>query len=126
MAKGFLGKHTLDAGLGQFVNQILPWVCFNRGVCYSKVDAYGTSQECPDCGAMVRKDLSARAHQCGECGSVKPRDIAAAQVINAGGQSGVKNVCGWDLSGTGLAQSRQDRVKQKLFGVNQGSPRCTA
>ena len=24
MAKGLLGKHTLDAGLGQFVNQVLP------------------------------------------------------------------------------------------------------
>ncbi|MEO0376616.1 MAG: transposase, partial [Cyanobacteria bacterium P01_A01_bin.17] len=32
MAKGFLGKHMLDAGLGQFVNQVLPWVCFKRGV----------------------------------------------------------------------------------------------
>jgi putative transposase len=29
LAKGMLGKHTLDAGLGQFVNQVLPWVCFN-------------------------------------------------------------------------------------------------
>ena len=37
MAKGFLGKHTLDAGLGQFVNQILPWVCFKRDVYYGKV-----------------------------------------------------------------------------------------
>ncbi|NMG60836.1 transposase, partial [Geitlerinema sp. P-1104] len=58
MAKGMLGKHTLDAGLGQFTNQILPWVCWKRDVFYGKVDARGTSQECPDCGAEVRKDLS--------------------------------------------------------------------
>ncbi len=32
MAKGMLGKHTLDAWLGQFTNQILPWVCFKRVV----------------------------------------------------------------------------------------------
>ena len=117
MAKGFLGKHTLDAGLGQFVNQVLPWVCFKRGVFYGKVDAKGTSQECPDCGATVRKDLSVRVHQCSECGSTKPRDIAAAQVINARGQSGVQNVCGWDLSGDGVTHARQDRVKQKVLAV---------
>lgn len=36
MAKGMLGKHTLDAGLGQFVNQILPWVCWKRDVYYGE------------------------------------------------------------------------------------------
>ena len=117
MAKGFVGKHTLDAGLGQFVNQVLPWVCSKRGVYYGKVDAYGTSQECPDCGAKVKKDLSVRVSHCHECGSIKPRDIAAAQVINARGQSGIQTVCGWDLSGAELAQSRQDRVKQKTCRV---------
>ena len=126
MAKGFMGKHTLDAGLGQFVNQVLPWVCFKRGVFFGKVDAYGTSQECPDCGAKVKKDLSVRVHQCGECGSLKPRDIAAAQVINARGQWVNENVCGWDLSGCEATHARQDRVKQKIFGVSQGSPRCSA
>jgi putative transposase len=75
MAKGMLGKHTLDAGLGQFANQILPWVCLKRDVYYGKVDAYGTSQECPDCGASVKKDLSVRMSQCLACGSTKPRDI---------------------------------------------------
>ena len=126
MAKGFLGKHTLDAGLGQFVNQVLPWVCFKRGVYYGKVDAYGTSQECPDCGAKVKKDLSVRLSHCHECGSIKPRDIAAAQVINARGQLGVQIVCGWDLPGAEPAQSRQDRVKQKISGVSHRSLRCTA
>lgn len=117
MAKGFLGKHALDASLGQFVNQVLPWVCFKRGVFYGKVDAKGTSQECPDCGAAVRKNLSVRVHHCSECGSTKPRDIAAAQVINARGQSGYENVCGWDLSGYEVTRARQDRVKQKTLAV---------
>ncbi len=126
MAKGFLGKHTLDAGLGQFVNQILPWVCFKRGVYYGKVDAYGTSQECPDCGAKVKKDLSVRVSHCHECGSIKPRDIAAAQVINARGQSGAENVCGVEVAGAAAALSSQLAMRQKLFGVSQGSPRCTA
>ena len=118
MAKGFLGKHTLDAGLGQFLNQVLPWVCFKRGVYYSKVDASGTSQECPDCGAVVKKDLSVRVHQCTHCGSVKPRDIASGQVICARGLSGAEIASGWDLSGIEpTTQSRQDRVKEEAKGL---------
>ena len=121
MAKGFLGKHTLDAGLGQFLNQVLPWVCFKRGVYYAKVDASGTSQECPDCGAVVKKDLSVRTHQCANCGSVKPRDIASGQVICARGLSGIEIAFGWDLSGTGLTiQSRQDRVKEEARVLSVG------
>ena len=116
MAKGFLGKHTLDAGLGQFLNQVLPWVCWKRGVYYAKVDPNGTSQTCPDCGAKVRKDLSTRVHECHECGSVKPRDVASGEVIKARGLSGIENVCGWELSG---AMPRQDRVKQKCLEVTQ-------
>jgi putative transposase len=116
MAKGMLGKHTLDAGLGQFLNQVLPWVCWKRGVYYAKVDPNGTSQTCPDCGARVKKDLSTRVHECHECGSVKPRDVASGEVIKARGLSGIENVCGWELSGV---MPRQDRVKQKCLEVTQ-------
>ena len=139
MAKGMLGKHTLDAGLGQFVNQILPWVCWKRDVFYGKVDARGTSQECPDCGVevthsppfnggacgvtripRVRKDLSVRIHQCPTCGSTKPRDIAAAQVISARGQRVVENACGVEAAGAGATQSSWLAVKQEIFGATQG------
>jgi putative transposase len=104
MAKGMLGKHTLDAGLGQFTNQILPWVCFKRDVFYGKVDARGAAQECPECGAEVRKDLSTRIHHCRNCGSIKPRDVAAAQVISARGQRGIENACGVDAAGAEVTQ----------------------
>jgi putative transposase len=120
MAKGMLGKHTLDAGLGQFTNQILPWVCFKRDVFYSKVDARGTSQECPDCGAEVKKDLSTRIHHCHNCGSIKPRDVAAAQVIAARGQRVVQIACGADAAGAGVTQSSWQAVKQEIFGATQG------
>ena len=119
MAKGMLGKHTLDAGLGQFLNQVLPWVCWKRGVYYAKVDPNGTSQTCPDCGARVKKDLSTRVHECHECGSVKPRDVASGEVIKARGLSGIENVCGWDLSGSLQTATRQDRVKQKCLEATQ-------
>ncbi len=115
MAKGMLGKHTLDAGLGQFVNQVLPWVCFKRGVYYGKVDPNGTSQTCPDCGAWVKKDLSVRIHECHECRSVKPRDVASGQVIKSRGLSGIEIASGWDLSGYQATGVRQDRVKDETL-----------
>lgn len=129
MAKGFLGKHTLDAALGQFVNEVLPWVCWKRDVYYGKVDASGTSQECPDCGASVRKDLSVRIHSCPECGSTKPRDIASSQVIVkrgliAVGQTVEQIACGGD--GAGAAMPSYHPLKQELLGAIQGIPRCTA
>ncbi|MCU0527023.1 MAG: transposase [Elainella sp. Prado103] len=117
MAKGMSGQHTLDAGLGQFVNQILPWVCWKRDVYYGKVDPNGTSQECPDCGAVVKKDLSVRGHHCAECGSTKPRDVASGQVIRSRGLSAAvgyaakENVCGDGLAG---ALPSQVSLKQKL------------
>ncbi len=117
MAKGMLGKHTLDAGLGQFINQVLPWVCFKRGVYYGKVDPYGTSQECPDCGAVVKKSLGDRVHRCGECGSLKPRDIAAAQVINARGISGIQIACGVEVAGMWETISSQLAQKQEAHRV---------
>lgn len=119
MAKGMLGKHTLDAGLGQFVNQILPWVCFKRDVYYGKVDARGTSQECPDCGIEVRKDLSTRIHHCHSCGSIKPRDVASGQVISSRGQRQIENACGVDATGIGVTQSSWLALKQELFGATQ-------
>lgn len=117
MAKGFLGKHTLDAGLGQFTNQILPWVCFKRNVYYGQVNARGTSQECPDCGTEVRKDLSVRVSHCHVCGSVKPRDIAAAQVICTRGQRGMEKACGVEVTGALVTRSSQLALKQEIFGV---------
>ena len=120
MAKGMLGKHTLDAGLGQFTNQILPWVGFKRDVYYGKVDARATSQECPDCGAEVRKDLSTRIHHCHNCGSIKPRDVASGQVIAARGQRVVEIACGGDAAGAGVTQSSWHLLKQEIFGATQG------
>ena len=80
MAKGSLSKQILDAGWGQFVS-ILKWVGLKRGACIEKVDARGTSQQCPQCGAAVQKDLSVRIHECPECGYTVERDVAAAQVV---------------------------------------------
>ena len=66
MAKGFLGKHTLDAGFGQF-RDVLHFVGKKREVFVAEVDHKGTSQVCPNCRIEVRKDLSDRWHSCPEC-----------------------------------------------------------
>jgi putative transposase len=85
MAKGMLGKHTIDASFGQF-RTILEYVGKKRDVFVGRVDHRGTSQICPNCRTEVRKDLSVRLHECHECGYVVDRDVASAQEICNRGQ----------------------------------------
>ena len=80
MAKGMLGKHTIDAAFGK-QRDILEYVAKKRDVFVGRVDHRGTSQVCPNCRAEVRKDLSVRRSECNECGYVVDRDIAAGQEI---------------------------------------------
>ena len=80
MAKGFLGKHSLDAGFGQF-RTILRHVCRKRGKFFAEVDHRGTSQTCPNCRTQVRKTLADRVHHCPECGYTCDRDVASGQEI---------------------------------------------
>ena len=119
-AKGMFGKHTLDAGFGQFIN-ILEWVCWKRGMYFAKVNKDYTSQVCPQCDSHTgNKELSIRIHSCHECGYTTHRDVAAAQIVRNRGISGVghildikENACGDGLTGTGnsLVKSRRDRKK---------------
>ena len=80
MAKGMLGKHTIDAAFGQ-QRDILEYVARKRDVFVGRVDHKGTSQTCPNCRTEVRKNLSVRMHDCHECGYVVDRDIASGQEI---------------------------------------------
>ncbi|MEG3928190.1 transposase [Microcoleus sp. D3_18a_C4] len=113
-AKGMLGKHMLDAAFGQF-RTIVKYVCWKRGKFFSEVDARGTSQECPECGGEVKKDLSVRVHNCPHCGYTTDRDIAAGQnirnrgikLISTVGQTGTESACAADLPGIDESQSRQ-------------------
>jgi putative transposase len=122
-AKGMLGKHTLDAGFGQFIS-ILEWVCWKRGVYFAKVNKDYTSQVCPQCDTHTgKKELKDRVHICPECGYMTHRDVAAAQVIRNRGVENLSAVgrivdikeiaCGDDLTGTGnrLVQSPRSRNK---------------
>ncbi len=80
MAKSFLGKHSLDAGFGQF-RDLLKFVGKKRDVFVGEVDHRGTSQTCPNCRITVSKKLSERKHSCPECKYETDRDIASAQEI---------------------------------------------
>ncbi|KAM3100137.1 RNA-guided endonuclease InsQ/TnpB family protein [Phormidesmis sp. 146-12] len=92
MSAGMLGKHTLDAGFGQFLN-ILSHVCWKRDAYFAKVTANGTSQTCPNCQAHTgKKELSERVHKCFECGYETNRDVAAAQVVMQRGYTAVGHI----------------------------------
>jgi len=133
-AKGMFGKHMLDAAFGQF-RTIVKYVCWKRGkFCRastlarfgnSEVDARGTSQQCPECGEQVKKDLGVRVHHCPHCGYKTDRDVAAGQnirnrgikLISTVGQTGTETACADDLPGVELTQSRQ--VSQSLLGATR-------
>jgi putative transposase len=85
MAKGFLGKHTIDAAFGQF-RSILKYVGWMRGKFVAEVDHKGSSQVCPNCRIEVRKQLGDRIHFCPECLYEIDRDIASAQELCNRGQ----------------------------------------
>ncbi len=113
-AKGMFGKQMLDAAFGQF-RSIVKYVCWKRVKFFSEVDAGGTSQECPECGGEVRKDLSVRVHDCPHCGYKTDRDVAAGQnirnrgikLISTVGQTGMETACADDLPGMSASESRQ-------------------
>jgi putative transposase len=119
-AKGMLGKHTLDAGFGQFIS-ILQWVCWKRGIYFNKVNKDYTSQVCPQCDTHTgKKSLDNRVHSCPECGYTTHRDVAAAQVIRNRGLSAegrsvdIKEIaCGDGLTGTGNSLVKNPRSRKK-------------
>jgi putative transposase len=120
MAKGFLGKHSLDGGFGEF-RAIVKYVCWKRDKFFGVVDARGTSQTCPECEARVKKDLSVRVHHCSECGYTTDRDVASGQIIrnrgialiNTVGHTGIESVCAVGLPGIEATQSRSEAKSRK-------------
>ena len=81
-SKGLFCKQSLDSGIGGFINEILPFVCWRRGKFYLKVDKNGTSQECSACGKVTgKKQLNQRVHVCQFCNHSESRDTNSAKVI---------------------------------------------
>ena len=81
-SRGLFCKQSLDSGIGGFMHQILPFVCWKRGKYYLQIDKNYTSQECSNCGEFTgKKKLAERIHQCQYCGHTESRDINAAKII---------------------------------------------
>ena len=88
--KGWFGKQVGNSAIGKFVNQILPFVAWKKGVYYQKVDKNFTSQTCPNCQLPTgKKSLNQRIHNCQYCNIVMDRDIASAKVIEQRGRVAV-------------------------------------
>lgn len=79
LAAGMLAKSVNDAGWSGFI-AMLRYKVENTGSKLVEIDPRQTSQICPECGAIAKKELSVRWHSC-PCGAEMHRDTAAAIVI---------------------------------------------
>lgn len=71
-----LARRISDAAWGGFI-EILKGKAESAGAQVILVDAKNTSQQCSNCGEIVRKSLAVRVHRC-KCGCVLDRDTNAA------------------------------------------------
>jgi len=76
------------------------------------VPPHYTSQNCSNCGTLVKKTLSTRTHIC-KCGCVLDRDLNAALNILA---IGLKNTVGHTEISTPLDESDLCQVDVSLSG----------
>lgn len=77
--KHHLAKSIVDAGWSQLV-QFVMYKAESAGRQVVQVNPYNTSQQCSNCGEIVKKSLSERLHRC-SCGYVNDRDVNAARNI---------------------------------------------
>ena len=105
-SKGLFCQQSLDSGIGGFINQILPFVCWKRGKFFLKVDKDFSSQECSNCGAFTgKKQLNERLHHCQFCHHSESRDTNSAKILmqrcqRAVGHTVLKNACRGDATGS--------------------------
>lgn len=114
MSRSRFGKSILDASWAQFTSQLVV-KAEDAGRQVVFVNARGTSQECPDCGAIKPKQLSERIHSCG-CGLTCDRDVASARVILARGLAATGSNQPWTDSTSGgllVADRQADRMKRE-------------
>ena len=72
-----LAKSILDANWGQLTN-FIKYKAEDAGKIVEFVNPNNTSQECSNCGKMVKKSLGQRMHKCPFCGLIMDRDENAA------------------------------------------------
>ncbi len=72
-----LAKSIHDAGWGQFITWVNAYGAMHDIAVIAVAPQY-TSQQCCECGTLVKKTLSVRTHVCTGCGVVLDRDHNAA------------------------------------------------
>ncbi len=82
-----LAKSIHDAGWGQFITWVKAYGAMHDIPIIAVAPAF-TSQQCSQCGTMVKKSLSVRTHICHGCGVVLDRDHNAALNILVAGTLG--------------------------------------
>ncbi len=76
LRNGNLARSISEQTWGKFIT-LLDEKAESAGGKMVEVDPGGTSQECSNCGATIKKDLSVRTHKC-DCGLEMDRDVNAA------------------------------------------------
>ena len=79
LASGMLAKSVNNAAWNSLVQKI-GYKAACAGSLLKLVDPRGTSQTCPECGAVKAKTLKVREHRC-DGGCVLDRDVAAARIV---------------------------------------------
>jgi putative transposase len=128
-----LAKSINDAGWYQF-RKWLEYFGVKFGRITVAVNPAYTSQECSNCGAIVKKSLSTRTHVC-ECGFVLDRDWNAAINILRTALSTVGHTGTWILDPNATLRERLRRtgdststhvgeiLHEQVGSVNEESPR---
>jgi putative transposase len=112
-----LAKSISDAGWYTF-RQMLAYKAESAGREYVEVNPAGTSQECPDCGEIRKKDLSERIHNC-SCGCQMSRDLAAAVVIEKRAFRRAAQSCGKTSSDVSQDRQRRRSAKTRCCDLSQ-------
>jgi putative transposase len=115
-----LAKSISDAGWYLF-RRWLEYFAYKYGKIAIAVPPYNTSQECSNCGQIVKKALSTRTHICHHCGFVADRDVNAALNILQRGLStlGHSETNAW---GEGTATLAEAILSKQVTSKNQESP----
>jgi putative transposase len=108
-----LAKSINDAGWYQF-RKWLEYFGVKFGRVTVAVNPAYTSQECSNCGAVVKKSLSTRTHVC-ECGFVMDRDWNAAINILKLALSTVGHTGTWVLDRNALGDSTSTHTGEILY-----------
>lgn len=112
LAGGMLAGPVHDASWAR-LRGLLAYKAERAGAQLIEVDPRYTSQTCPDCGQVAKKELSQRTHSC-DCGCILDRDHAAALVILSKAVAGLGGlndpVTDRALGNLGNAETLPDRI----------------